>query len=253
MGVGLLTLSISQANPKIEDIATSADGNGTELYTTEDETPTSITLVRTSDQTLITIPTLMPYGIPNLIKNQLTFRRLNVSMKLDTAPDPKQPPVYELQASGYPEIDSLIQDYYTAKISCDMDKLKSMSSNPSAVISEEILQSLTEGIEEYRNITCYTKKSMIEGSYIVYAFHEIKFIGIDTPAPSLSRIYIITDQNGNLKMYDNEMDEELRAYCDARYDDSDVSELIEMTNEMAAEARAKDEDLSYFWNIIDKY
>jgi hypothetical protein len=255
MGMGLLMLTISQVKPKNEDQATSSNRFETVLFAVENSGLENRTHPTITKQAKITIPNLLLNGIPTLIKNQLWGRELAVSKKIETVviPEPKQAPVYELQAEGYPEINSLIQDYYAAKISCDIDKMKQMSSNPSAVISAEILQGLIEGIEEYRNITCYTKKSMIEGSYIVYAFHEIKFFGIETPAPSLSRIYVITDKDGNLKMYDNEMNEELRTYCDARYDDPDVSELIEMTNEMAAEARANDEDLSNFWNTIDRY
>ena len=40
-------------------------------------------------------------------------------------------------------------------------------------------------IEEYKNIDTYSKK-VRRGSYIVYAYHEIKFSSINTLAPGLS-------------------------------------------------------------------
>jgi len=248
MGMGLLTLSISQGNPKVEDSFLSNNGEEDDQLILTTRIFNKITPNNIKVQSVIVIPSLIQTPIMYHLF-RFTLKNFNTT----TEPEQAKPPIYELQEDGYPEITAFIQDYYEAKINCDMGKLKGMSTNPSAVITKNNLQSLTEGIEEYNNIKCYTKKSMIEGAYIVYAFHEIKFIGIDTPAPALSSIYLVTDEKGKLKIYDNEMDEELRTYYIARKEDSDVKELIEMTNEMSKEAKAKDKDLNYFWDIIDNY
>jgi hypothetical protein len=248
MGMGLLTLSINQVNPRVEDSFHSNNG--------EESDHIIVTTKISNKNTPNSIKVHSAILIPSLIQTPIMYHLFHFTLNnFNTVTELKQAklPIYELQEDGYPEITDFIQDYYAAKISCDMDKLKGMSTNPSAVITKDNLQSLTEGIEDYSNIKCYTKKSMVEGAYIVYAFHEIKFIGIDTPAPALSSIYLVTDEKGKLKIYDNEMDEELRSYYIARKEDSDVKELIEMTNEMSEEAKAKDKDLNYFWDIIDNY
>jgi hypothetical protein len=290
MGIGLLTLSVSQVKPSLKVSVNTNDANSKERFLIDSNKSNSNKLnsIESKSSKSNSIESDSNYiESSNLVRNNLIsyksnsqFNNISVEAKL-TMPrliqipihyplfdmalytalghrptfetKSSQPPVYELQEGGYPEIDAFIQEYYTAKINCDIDKLKSMSTNPTAVITKEHLQILIEGIEDYKNIKCYIKKSMIEGTYIVYAFQEIKFIGIDTPAPALSSFYLVTDDQGNLKIYDNEMDEELRTYYTERKQDSDVKKLIEMTNDMGDEAKAKDEDLFYFWDVVDNY
>jgi hypothetical protein len=169
-------------------------------------------------------------------------------------PTPTPLPVYALETAGYPdELDTLIQTYYGAKQSCDINTLKELSSDPSEVISEKELVRLIEGIDEYRNIKCYVKKSYVDGEYIIYAYYDIKFIGLEALAPSLSKLYVIADNTGGYKIFDGSMDEERRSYFAARSNDEDVIALRDYTNQLAEEAKAGDEDLKAFWEILDKY
>lgn len=169
-------------------------------------------------------------------------------------PTPTPLPVYPLEEKGYPsEIDTLVETYYEAKSSCDIDTLKSISSEPSNVISKKQLLQLVEGIDEYDNIKCYVKKAYEEGAYIVFVYYDIKFIGLNTLAPSLSKLYIITDRTGTLKIYDGEISEELKEYLNARSEDEDVLVLRDHTNQLAEKAKEKDKDLKAFWEILDNY
>ena len=166
-------------------------------------------------------------------------------------PTPTPLPVYSLESEDYPEeIDELVKTYYEAKVSCDIATLKSISSEPSNVISENKLRSMMEGIDEYKHIKCYVKKSYEEGAYIVFVYYEIKFIGLDTLAPSLAKLYIITDESGELKNYDGELSEELRAYITARSDDPDVEELRKHTEDTAEQAKEKDKKLKEYWEAL---
>ncbi|MDF2486920.1 MAG: hypothetical protein K0R46_3088 [Herbinix sp.] len=168
------------------------------------------------------------------------------------SPTPTPLPVYSLENNDYPkEIEKLVKTYYEAKVNCDIDTLKSISSEPSNVISEKKLLSLMEGIDEYKNIKCYVKKSYEEGAYIVFVSYEIKFIGLDTLAPSLSKLYIITDEAGELKNYDGDLSEELRAYITSRSDDLDVEVLRKHTEESAKQAKADDKKLKEYWEALD--
>lgn len=166
-----------------------------------------------------------------------------------SSPTPTPLPVYPLEKESYPsKINSLLTKYYDAKVSCDMDTLKAISSDPPAVISKKSLEKLVEGIEEYRNIKCYVKKSYIEGTYIVFAYHEIKFISLDTCAPALSKLYVVTDDSGKLKIFDGEMSAELKAYFDARSKDEDVKELMAYTEKRAKIAKKEDKKLKDYWD-----
>ncbi len=169
-------------------------------------------------------------------------------------PTPTPLPIYPLEEKGYPtELVDLAETYYEAKSNCDIDTLKSISSNPENVITKEQLLKLVEGIDEYKNIKCYVKKSYEEGAYIVFVYYDIKFIGLKTLAPSLSKLYFITDGEGKLKIFDGEITEDLRDYITARSEDEDVVALRKHTDQLAEEAKEKDKELKAFWEILDKY
>lgn len=161
-------------------------------------------------------------------------------------------PVYELEEGGYPEIEELIQKYYQAKVSCDKEKMKKILSNPDTAPTLEQMKADVHFVEEYQNIKCYTKKGYEENSYIVYAYHEIKYVNISTAAPATDNFYVITDSKGELKIYSDPYSEELEEYYFARRQDEDVQELIRLTNEKSKEAKKKDKLLDTFWTNLEK-
>lgn len=167
-------------------------------------------------------------------------------------PSPTPLPVYNIEEGAYPEIKELFINYYKAKNSHDVSTIKKLLSNPLKVESESEMKKKTEYIESYKKIKTYTKKSFIEGTYIVYVYHEIKFTGIKTAAPGLSKFYLVTGQDGKLKIFSDEMDDTIKAYYNERNEDKDVKTLIELTNKHSEEAIAKDKDLKTFWKKIDK-
>lgn len=231
MGIGMLTLSISQDRPKAEEslnLGVRQEAGLLADKSTELDTQEGVAATEEPSPTPSPIPT------PTL------------------SPTPTSLPVYELEDEAtYPKTKEFFQNYYVAKIACDVDKIKSMSIDPNKVPSEEELQELTGYIEDFSNIHSYVKRSIDEGSYIVYVYYEIKFNSINTPAPSLAKFYLVTDDKGNLKMFSGEVGDELKSYYDARNQDADVQDLMEMTNQKGIEAKDKDEDLANFWENLD--
>jgi len=230
MGIGLLTLSISQDSSKAKESLNPSKQEST-LLRTEDVSESNELEVSDIALELTEAPT--------------------PSLTPIATPTPTPFPVYDFEEAGYPEIEAFVKDYYVAKSICDIEKIKAMSSDPSKVMTLEELQKETEYVEDYRNIKCYVKKGIEEGSYIVFIYSEIKFNGIVTLAPGLSRDYLITDSEGNLKSFWGEMDPELRAYYDERLEDADVKELRAYTEEKALEAKKADESLKTLWEYLD--
>lgn len=174
------------------------------------------------------------------------------SLTPTVAPSPTALPVYEIEEDANPKITKLFTEFYTDKKKHAVKALKKLLSDPEQVESKSELQKKTEYIEDYKNIKTYAKKGYQEGTYIVYVYHEIKFTGITTAAPGLSKFYVITDAKGALKIYSGDMDEATKEYYDARNDDEDVAALIKMTNKKSDKAVKKDKDLKVFWEKIDK-
>lgn len=233
MGIGLLTLSISQSKPKAEEQINTSSGIVAEAQVSDDggDVLTMSAKDASSDDTeaaeVTPIPTLSPTPIPT----------------------PTPFPVYPLEEME--GMDAFIEVFFNAKASSDVDKLKSIYLNQNKVETREQLQKMVQYIEDYRNIKTYSKKSFEEGAYIVYAYHEIKFSSINTLAPGLSKFYVITDENGNFKIV-SDMTPDVEEYFNERNEDQDVLELIQTTNAKGEEAKARDEDLLIFWNGLDE-
>lgn len=228
MGIGILTLSVSQDRPKAEE-------------------KTKETMLSAE-----VLPEARMADNQALVAADEAISTLDAELTPTIAPTPTPSPIYPIEETGtYPEIDALFNSYYTAKNNRDINTLKDILSDPNKVESEEQLQTKTEYIEDYRKIKTYTKKSLRDGEYIVYVYHEIKFTSINTPAPGLAKFYVITGDDKKLKIYSGDMDAETKAYYDERNNDEDVMALIKMTDEKSTKAIDKDEDLKSFWESID--
>lgn len=166
-------------------------------------------------------------------------------------PTPTPLPVYKLEKGGYPEIDKFFQDYYVAYNSCDYELLQSLVTEPDNIEPLSDLKKETRFLDDIRDITCYVMKSYEKGAYIVYVYHELKYVNITTTYPKLDKFYLVTDENGKLKIYTSEMDETLKAYYEARDKDEKVKSLIKTTNKKAAEALKSDANLKAYLEALD--
>lgn len=123
-----------------------------------------------------------------------------------------------------PKIKVLLQEYFDAKNKSDVSKL----SNIVDVLPDTIKDDLAREkkiIESYSNIEVYTKDGLQEGSYVVYAYYEVKFIKIDTPAPS-SVVFYVQKKAGS---------EELQIHTWSK--DSGIVEYINKLNEEDTEVK----------------
>jgi len=107
----------------------------------------------------------------------------------------EEPNLYEVDQ--YPEINTLINNYYTYYASNDVDNLKTVAT-PVSAMEISYINAFTPYVEGYQNVKCYTKKGMEEGSYIVSAELDIKFKDVETAAPGLDFFYVRTDESGKL-------------------------------------------------------
>ncbi len=227
MGIGVVTLSIAPNKNNAQESI-----NITENQAAKDITP--INILSTDKLTTDVTPTLPVTLTPTPI------------------PTPTPLPVYELEEEGYPNIDELIKNYYEAKLDCNIEKLKKLLTDPSDVPSKKQMQKDIQFIEEYRNIKCYVKKGYEEGTYIVFAYNDVKIFNIKTPIPSADQFYILTESNGDLKILSGDLEEETKKYYYDRREDKDVIKLIEDIEKKVEKAKKKDKDLKVFLNSLQK-
>jgi uncharacterized protein YgiM (DUF1202 family) len=102
-----------------------------------------------------------------------------------------------MQENAYPEVNALIDEYYTASANGDSQTIASIYKG---LEETELLKAVAAAdyIEEYQNITVYTKIGPVAGSYAAYVYNEVKLYDYDKAIPGLDSFYICTDENGKL-------------------------------------------------------
>ena len=109
-------------------------------------------------------------------------------------------------------------------------------------------------IENYENINCYTKTGAEDTSYIVSVAFELKYKGVDTPAPGLDFFYVRTADNGsvyidnvystfNLIHAENPLDDNVRQLIEAYRTGEDVVALQASVQTKYETAVQEDENL----------
>jgi hypothetical protein len=156
-----------------------------------------------------------------------------------------------LKQDAYPEVNQLIQSYYDAVAAADVEQLKLLVNTPDNIDSAQ-LEKRKEDIEGYLNLSCYTKEGPLDRTYIVFVYHEIKFRNIETAAPGLSKLYVCTDEAGNLYLCNGELDEETRNYIDQVSQDEDVTALANEVMQKYTDALNADAALADCMNKLSQ-
>lgn len=149
-----------------------------------------------------------------------------------------------LEENAYPEVNTLIESFYEAWEQKDTDAMKELTDNFSTTDETKVTNATY--IESYDNVQVYTKKGLDENSYVVFASYDLKFQGIDTPAPGLSELYVMKDENGDWLIHNDESDEKVQKCLEETRQEEDVQELISQEEERYDQALDSDEELSAY-------
>ncbi len=149
-----------------------------------------------------------------------------------------------LAKDEYPEVNTLMRDFYKALADGDMDTVRALRdyNEETAIITYD---KKSEFIEAYEDVTCYTKDGVEEGSYFVYVTYMVKIEGIDTKAPGLNAFYVYPAEDGRL-MIDGAMEKNIEASLKLVTSQDDVVDLYTRIDVSYKEALAADETLNAF-------
>ena len=142
------------------------------------------------------------------------------------------------------ELQQLVEQYYTAVAAQDYDTLQSISESFTDEDKKKVENA--SAIESYNNIAVYSKKGLTDGSYIVYAYCDAKITGIETMAPRLEELYVLTNADGKLVFGDTDSSQELQDYVLKMQTDADVQALVKDVNGLLDTAMEKDADLASY-------
>ena len=127
------------------------------------------------------------------------------------------------------EITQLLQNYYTAYVSADLDTLAKIA-YPMTDNEKSYIGVVSQYYETVSDITVYSKAGLENGSYFVSVENNIKFYGVDTVAPTLDFFYIATDDNGQLYI-NNVYSNFNRTYAEEELDSGIVSLISKYTSD----------------------
>ncbi len=192
----------------------------------------------------------------NVIKKKETVTESS-NIEEETYENPLNIKLTKLKVNGYKEVNDLVEKYFDAIIDTDTEALKEIFYSESD-IDENKLDLDSEYLEYYDNLACYTTNGLEKGTYITYVYYEYKFKDIDELAPGLIRLYIKTNDNGDLYIYNEDFTKKSESLSNDELDyiaeidsTADAKALIDLVDEELVKARNKDEKLDKFIKELD--
>lgn len=125
-----------------------------------------------------------------------------------------------------PEVSTVLEQYYTALGTRDINGLFAVTDNLTA---EEQAQIEAESdVESYGDVKAYTISGPSDGTYIAFVSSRCKYLGINQTLPMLSEYYLYTTEDGILKiMDDTDSDAAVTEAMKAALEKEEVKNLIE--------------------------
>lgn len=157
-----------------------------------------------------------------------------------------------LQENNEDAMKQLIESYLINTLTCDLQALEAIVTQIDNVRVEELLEK-QKLIETYENVECYTVDGLEEGSFLVYVYYELKFTGIQTAAPGLTRLYVVTDEKGSLRVDNGLLRQEIETYIEENDGSAEVRKIIDTVNLKLEEAIGQDEQLRVFYENLSNH
>ena len=172
----------------------------------------------------------------------------------------KVPKTYSTDVS--PELSELVNKYYKAYASGDLETLKSVA-DPISEQELSYIEFYSQYIESIDNIKLYTKSGADESSTIVSAYIEMNYVDVDSNAPGLDFLYVRTRDNGSLyidNLYGSfnqtngiyDLDPQVTNVIAVFEQQDDVIALQKEVQQSCNDAFTNDESLSNFVNVTFK-
>lgn len=191
---------------------------------------------------------------------------VSTSNKVSGGKDPKEPEVTQgstgtddqggsekLEENAYPQINKLFQDYYNYYAQGDTESIGKIAF-PISDTEKSYIKCVSELVDAYEDIDCYTKKGLAEGEYIVSVVVQIRYKDMQTTIPNLDTFYVRTDDKGNSyidnaysssneSLVENKTNLEVNTLLTEFSQDEDILKLVKDVQKKYDEALEKDEEL----------
>lgn len=160
-------------------------------------------------------------GASAVSSNSANQVELDGNVSSNSAAIPQDP----LLINNYPEVNEIVNQYFTARQANDIATVNKLR-NFEDPIEAAKLAAMSQYVESYNDITCYTKPGPFENSYLTYISYNVKLYNWDELAPSLLTLLICTGDDGALYIYSGDFDKNVEQYIGAISQQEDVMDLM---------------------------
>lgn len=149
------------------------------------------------------------------------------------------------------EINKLIESYFTAKKTVDLETMRELVSDESRIPKEEytIKASYTE---DYKDFDCYYIRNEEMASYRVYVRYNMKLKNIGSWVPCLTRYYVKETSEGKYVIYLSALDDAEVEFIDSADKNEEIQKLKEEVNKKLKEILDKDANFKQFYQKMQK-
>lgn len=147
-------------------------------------------------------------------------------------------------------VKNLVTSYITAMRDVNMDGMKSMDVCQDTYQSDTQFKNLATVIEDYQDITVYTKNGPYENGFMAYVVTNIKFKNIDKTCQGMFQYVVRPQEDGSYKIdttpEDDIEDDDIVNKMTALSQSEDVLALIDSVNQQSQADIAADEKLKAY-------
>lgn len=155
----------------------------------------------------------------------------------------------ELEVNADEEVVQLINNYMSGKLEPCVEVFTPLV-NDVSLVNVEAMERETIIIEKYDNVTVYSIDTPQEGTSLVYANHDVKFVGIDTSAPAATRFLVVKDDDKAPYIFNGEVSEVIKEFISEFEQSSSYDELVKEVNTKLTSALNQDKELEELYSRL---
>lgn len=156
-----------------------------------------------------------------------------------------------LAENTIPEIQQLIDTYYSAYANGDIEVIKSISNQLDETEGLRI-QAMSEYVEEYPVKTVYTKPGPLQNSYLAYVHYKMKVKNYEDTVSGMETFYVCMNSDGSYYLNEGEVTDEELKFIEKVASQEDVVELYNRVNVECSDTLKENEELFYYIQEVVK-
>lgn len=149
------------------------------------------------------------------------------------------------------EINKLIESYFTAKKTVDLETMSELVSDANRIPKERYTV-MASYVEDYKDFDCYAIKNEQSEAYRVYVKYNMKLKNIESWVPCLTTYYVKVTSDNKYVIYLSALDQVEEEFIDAADKNIKIIELKENVKKSLNEILEKDGAFKQFYQKMEK-